>query len=114
VDQPWTNQRAVSLRRFPASEDETEIMPDDETRIEELDAPGADTSHEAERSLVTILTTDLNEVGVGLATMAAAYGAKKVIDKFREPPPDSGPKPNEGQGGEPGPAGESDPTSTQA
>ena len=89
-------------------------MPDDETRIEKLDAPGDDTSHEAERNLVTILATDFNEVGVGLATMATAYGAKKVIDKFREPPLDSGPKPNEGQDGEPGPAGESDPTSTGA
>ena len=48
-------------------------MPDDETPIEELEAPGADTSHEAERNLVTILTTDLNEVGVGLATMATAW-----------------------------------------
>jgi hypothetical protein len=54
----------VSLRRFPTSEDETGVMRD-ETRIEELDAPGAETSHEAERNLVTILTTDLNEVGVG-------------------------------------------------
>jgi hypothetical protein len=77
-------------------------MRGDETRIEESDAPGAETSHEAERNLVTILATDLNEVGVSLVTMAAGYGAKKVIDKFREPPPDSSPKPNEGQGGDPG------------
>lgn len=77
-------------------------MREDETRIEELDAPDAETSHEAERNLVTILATDLNEVGVSLVTMAAGYGAKKVIDKFREPPPDPGHKPNEGQGGDPG------------
>lgn len=78
-------------------------MPDDETQTEELDSPGAETSQEAKRNLVTILTTDLNEVGVGLATMASAYGAKKIIDKFREPPPGSGPEPNEEQSDEPGP-----------
>ena len=78
-------------------------MHDDETRIEELDAPGAETSHVAERNLVTVLAADLNEVGVGLVTMAAGYGAKKVIDKFREPPSDSGPKPSEDLGSDPGP-----------
>jgi hypothetical protein len=78
------------------------IMPDDETRTEEHDTPDAETSHEAKRNLGTILTADLNQVVVGLATTASAYGVKKVIDKFREPPPDSGPKPNEGQGDEPG------------
>jgi hypothetical protein len=77
-------------------------MADDETRTEMLDTPDAETPHEAKRNLVTILATDLNEVGVSLVTMASAYGAKKVIDKFRELPPDSGSKPNEGQGGEPG------------
>lgn len=78
-------------------------MHDDETQIEEPDAPGAETSHVAERNLVTVLAADLNEVGVGLVTMAAGYGAKKVIDKFREPPSDSDSKPNEDLGSNPGP-----------
>jgi hypothetical protein len=77
-------------------------MPDDETRTDEHDTPDADTSREAKRNLGTILTADLNQVVVGLATAASAYGVKKVIDKFREPSPDSGSKPNEGQGDEPG------------
>ena len=33
-------------------------MRDDETRIEKLDAPSAETPHEAKRNLVTLLTTD--------------------------------------------------------
>ena len=53
-------------------------MHDDETRIEELDASSAEVSHVAERNLVTVLATDLNEVGVGLVTMAAGYGATLI------------------------------------
>ena len=82
----------MSLRRFPASEDEKRLrlclmM---KTPIEELEAPALT---RAERNLVTILTTDLDEVGVGLATHGCSAWlrptALKVIDKFREPPPDS-------------------------
>jgi hypothetical protein len=76
-------------------------MPEDETRTGEPDTPSVETPHEAERSLAATLMADLNQVGVGLATMASAYGVKKAIDKFHEQPPDSGPKPNENQSDKP-------------
>jgi hypothetical protein len=65
----------------------------DQTQAEQRGAPGGEAAQEAQRSWVSALASDANQVGVGLATMAAAYGAKLAVDKIRkppEPPPPSG------------------------
>jgi ABC-type transport system substrate-binding protein len=78
-------------------------MDDELIRIERRDAPGGEPPQEAQRNRVTVLASDLNQVGIGVATTAVAYGAKKVVDKFRKPPPGPGPGGGQGGGGDPGP-----------
>ena len=58
----------------------------DKTQVEQRDAPGGEVS---QRSWVTALATDANQVAVGATITAALYGAKKAVDKFRKPPPPS-------------------------
>lgn len=69
----------------------------------EQDLPGGETPQEEQRNLATVLVNDLNQVGIGVATTAAAYGVKKAVDKFRKPPPGPGPGINEGGRGDLGP-----------
>lgn len=62
-----------------------------------------ETPHEVQRNLPSVLLSNLAHVGQavedGLATAAAAFGAKKARDKLRKPP--SGPGPGAGQDSSP-------------
>jgi hypothetical protein len=63
----------------------------DATPVEQRDAPVGETAREVKRSWVTVLASNTNQVGIGQVTsfqavMAAAYGAKKVVDNIRKPP----------------------------
>lgn len=51
-----------------------------------------------ERSLLTVLASDVNQIGTEAAGAAVLYGAKKIVDKIRHGggPPDAGPA--DGQG----------------
>jgi hypothetical protein len=56
----------------------------DETQAGQRDAPGCEV---AQRSWVTVLASDANEVAVVATVMALGYGAKLAADKLRKPPP---------------------------
>lgn len=59
----------------------------DQARAEQPEVPGGEAAQEAQRSWVTVLASDANQVGTTLATMGVAYTAKKIADKIRKPPP---------------------------
>jgi hypothetical protein len=59
----------------------------DKALTEQRDVPGGEAAQEAQRSWVTVLASDANQVAVGVATAATLYGAKVVVDKIRKPPP---------------------------
>jgi len=59
----------------------------DQAPAGQRDGAGSGTAQEAQRSWVTVLASDANQVAVGVATTAAIYGAKVVVDKIRKPPP---------------------------
>jgi hypothetical protein len=76
----------------------------DQAPAGQRDVPGGEAAQEAQRSWVTVLASDANQVGVGLATMAAAYGAKLAVDKIRKPPPPPPPPPSSSSSGSDGAA----------
>jgi hypothetical protein len=59
---------------------------DDQAPAEQRDVPGGEAAQEAQRSWVTVLASDANQVAAGVATTAALYGAKVAVDKIRKPP----------------------------
>jgi hypothetical protein len=58
------------------------MVDDNELAQRDSEAP-----HELQRSWVTFLASDANEVAVGAATAGLLYGAAKIAGKIRKPPP---------------------------
>jgi hypothetical protein len=69
----------------------------DQAPAGQRDVPGGEAAQEAQRSWVTVLASDANQVGVGLATMGMAYTAKKIADKIRKPPDPPPPRGSDGE-----------------
>jgi hypothetical protein len=62
----------------------------DQAPAGQRDVPGSAAGQEAQRSWVSVLASDANQLAVGGALMAMGYGAKKIADKIRKPPPSAG------------------------
>jgi hypothetical protein len=79
---------AVSLRRIHVRQGQACAVSNDNdpAPAEQRDIPGGEAAQEAQRSWVTVLANDANEVAVGAAIMGVGYGAKKIADKIRKPP----------------------------
>ncbi len=75
----------------------------DEQRIDEQGGQADGPPQEEQRSLVTGLLSDLNQVGTNLVSAGAGYGIARVVDKIRKPPEGPGPTASEGVGKDPNP-----------
>jgi hypothetical protein len=69
-------------------------MSNDKDNDQAPDVPGGG---EEQRSWVTALASDANQVGTTVAGAAVLYGAKQAWDKIRKPPPPPPPSSSDGE-----------------
>lgn len=81
----WTDWPGTACRitdaKFPGKNGGMDT-PEDQTEYAVTEP-----AHESQRSLVTVLASDANQVVLTAAKFAAVYGTKKALDRLDKPAP---------------------------